>query len=160
MCAHTSFVVLHDNGIHEVAVDICDCEDAAIHGSAEIQMMRAGWFPATDENPRTCATFQCLDLFMASTLQAKTTIWDFYGMLEKLTGNSGKKPPNRYRAFIRMCREYRHLLMLKRAGRAHALDGVEGTKAGDLAVLCPCCPQPGVNIPEGWANAPPGDQCV
>jgi hypothetical protein len=160
MALHSHFVVLHTNGIHEVAVDACDCENKLLAGPVEEQMERVGWFPATDQNPRTCATFACLDLFLLSTHQAKTTMWDFYGMLEKLTKNAGGKPPNRYHAFIRMCREFRHLLMLKRAGRGHALSGVTGTKPGELAVLCPCCPDPAVNLPADWQNAAPEDQYV
>ncbi|KAJ7431875.1 hypothetical protein B0H11DRAFT_2261289 [Mycena galericulata] len=155
---HSAFVVLHTNGIHEVAVDVCNCEDAVLAGPPEIQMLRAGWFPATDDRPRTCATFACLDLFLVSTHQAKTTMYDFYGMLEKLTNNTGLKPPNRYHAFMRMCREYRHLLMLKRAGRGHEPSGVEGTKPGALAVVCPCCPRPGVNLPDNWQDAATEDQ--
>ncbi|KAJ7900467.1 hypothetical protein B0H13DRAFT_2336571 [Mycena leptocephala] len=158
MALHSHFVVLHTNGIHEVAVDACDCENKLLAGPVEEQMERVGWFPATDQNPRTCATFACLDLFLLSTHQAKTTMWDFYGMLEKLTKNAGGKPPNRYHAFIRMCREFQHLLMLKRAGRGHALSDVAGTKPGELAVLCPCCPDPAVNLPADWQNAAPEDQ--
>ncbi|KAJ7732736.1 hypothetical protein DFH07DRAFT_968305 [Mycena maculata] len=48
--------------------------------------------------------------------------------------------------------------MLERGGRGHAPDGVQGTKPGELAVLCPCCPHPGINIPDGWENAPTEDQ--
>ncbi|KAJ7300519.1 hypothetical protein DFH08DRAFT_919257 [Mycena albidolilacea] len=77
------------------------------------------------------------------TYQAKTTII---------------KPANHYHAFLRMVREYSHLLMLKRAGRGHAKSGVLGTAQGELAVLCPCCPVPGVNLPEGWENTPPEQQ--
>ncbi|KAJ6545494.1 hypothetical protein B0H19DRAFT_955229, partial [Mycena capillaripes] len=75
---------------------------------------------------------------------------DFYAMLEKLTNHTDVKPPNRYRAFLRMCREYAHILMLKRAGRGHDLLGIEATKEGECAVLCPCCSRPGVNIPEDF----------
>ncbi|KAJ7714051.1 hypothetical protein DFH07DRAFT_974574 [Mycena maculata] len=157
MCPNADFIVLHDNGIHQVNVDICDCENVALAGPPEIQMLRAGLFPATDEKPRTCATFQCLDAFLVSTLQAKTTMYDFYAMLEKMTDNTGKKPPNRYHAFLLMCRKYRHLVMLERGGRGHAPDGVQGTKPGELAMLCPCCPHPGINIPDGWENAPTED---
>jgi hypothetical protein len=95
-----------------------------------------------------------------STLQSKMTIYDFYFMLEKLTNNTGVKVPNRYRAFTRMCREYRHLQMLMRAGRGHDPAGVEGTKPGALAVRCPCCPRPGVNLPEDWAQASPENAYV
>lgn len=47
-----------------------------------------------------------------------------------------------------MSREWRHLHQLKRSARGHDSEGVEQTKAGELAVLCPACPQPGMNLPE------------
>jgi hypothetical protein len=85
-------------------------------------------------------------------------MYDYYSVLEKLSDNTGIKRPNRYHAFLRMVREYTHLLMLKRAGRGHVKSGVMGTQQGELAVRCPCCPQPGVNLPEGWEDAPVGAQ--
>ncbi|KAF8155179.1 hypothetical protein K438DRAFT_1987093 [Mycena galopus ATCC 62051] len=153
---HTQFIVLHMNGIHEVAVDSCDCEHRAWAGAPEEQLLRAGWFPATDDRPRTCATTELLDSFVAQTYQAKTTM--YYSVLEKLSNNAGVKPPNRYHAFLRMVREYSHLLMLKRAGCGHAKTGVIGTKQGELAVKCPSCPDPGVNLPAGWEDASPQDK--
>lgn len=44
--------------------------------------------------------------------------------------------------------------MLKRAGRGHDECGVQGTRPGELAVICPACPHPGINLPEGWEDAP------
>ncbi|KAJ7166440.1 hypothetical protein C8R43DRAFT_946003 [Mycena crocata] len=152
------FLVLHSNGFHRVAVDACDCENAALAGPPEIQLLRAGWYPATEDKPQTCATFEVLDEFLMSTLQAKTTMYDFYAMLEKLTENTGVRQTNRYHAWLRMCREWRHLLMLKRAGIFHCILGFYATKQGQLAVLCPCCPRPGENIPDGWETAEPGEQ--
>ncbi|KAJ6527923.1 hypothetical protein B0H10DRAFT_1664402, partial [Mycena sp. CBHHK59/15] len=70
---HEEFIVLHKNGIHDVAVDLCDCENAENTGAPEIQMLRAGWFPATDDKPRTCATMDMLDDFVIQTLQSKVT---------------------------------------------------------------------------------------
>jgi len=52
-------------------------------------------------------------------------------------------------------RMWRHLKMLKQAGRGQDPLGAEGTKEGELAVECPACPHPGRNLPEGWENAPP-----
>ncbi|KAJ7736633.1 hypothetical protein B0H16DRAFT_1466534 [Mycena metata] len=156
---HADFVVLHTNGIHEVAVAACDCENRWLAGPPEEQMLRAGWFPATDDKPRTCATLEVLDLFMISTHQAKTTIYDFYSMLEKLTNNAGIKPSSRYHAFLRMCREYAHLLSLIRAGCAHKPEGgVEATGPGELCVLCPVCPHPGVNLPNDWDKVSEADK--
>ncbi|THU99859.1 hypothetical protein K435DRAFT_658235 [Dendrothele bispora CBS 962.96] len=45
--------------------------------------------------------------------------------------------------------------MLRRGGRGN--DGersIGETKPGELAVECIACPQPGVNLPDGWHNAP------
>lgn len=44
--------------------------------------------------------------------------------------------------------------MLKWAGRSQVPDGVASTCIGDLAVRCPMCPLPGINLPEGWEDAP------
>jgi hypothetical protein len=49
-----------------------------------------------------------------------------------------------------MMRAWRHLRMLKRSGRGHDPAGVSATKEGECAILCPACPQPGINLPSGW----------
>ena len=51
-----------------------------------------------------------------------------------------------------MMREWKHLKMMKRAGRGQDSTGVNGTKPGELVVECPACPHPGVNLPENWKN--------
>ncbi|KAJ7604794.1 hypothetical protein DFH06DRAFT_1150853 [Mycena polygramma] len=153
--ACNGFVVLDLGYIHIVNVDFCGCERRAKVGTERIQLLRRRWFPATHEYPRSAATLAMLDFFLMQTLQAKTTMYDFYTALEKSTDSTGVKPPNRYREFLRMVREYRHLLMLKRAGRGHCERGVAGTKPGELALRCPACPRPGVNLPDDWESAPP-----
>ena len=50
-----------------------------------------------------------------------------------------------------MTHEWRHLKMMKRAGRRHN----SSTKdEGSCAILCLACPQPGINLPANWENAP------
>ncbi|KAF7308965.1 CxC2 domain-containing protein [Mycena kentingensis (nom. inval.)] len=152
------FVVLHANGIHEVALDFCGC-----YHSKDVdhqQLLKAGYYPATLDAPRTCATFSCLDLFQALSLHGKTTAYDFYSTLEALTNAVGIKPPDRYRVFLRVARQWRHLHLLKRAGRGHDKYGVVGTGQGELAIRCPACPRPGVNLPDNWAEASPEDRCL
>ncbi|KAJ7448160.1 hypothetical protein FB451DRAFT_1343347 [Mycena latifolia] len=156
--APETFVVLHLNAIQEVAVDYCGCNEEFLHGDHYVQLLRRGFYPATVHEPQTAATFELLNFFHAQTLQAKTTMYDFYVTLEKLTDNTGVKPPNRYSEFLRMTRQWWHLLLLKRAGRGHDPSGVDRTQPGECAVLCPACPRPGVNLPEGWENASPEDR--
>ncbi|KAJ7798666.1 hypothetical protein B0H14DRAFT_2286190, partial [Mycena olivaceomarginata] len=42
----SEFVVLHYNGIHEVAVDFCGCEHQGQVGGMDTQLLRKGWYPA------------------------------------------------------------------------------------------------------------------
>ncbi|KAJ7141824.1 hypothetical protein C8R46DRAFT_1233533 [Mycena filopes] len=138
-----AFVVLHTNGIHEVAVDFCGCEGALDAGAPYVQLLRAGWFPGTHERPQTCATFLLLERSHIDTLQCKMTMYHSYASLEKLTDNTGNKPPDRYHEWMRICREWFHLELLKHAGRALAYDptGVEGRDRAN-----------------GWQDAPPEER--
>ena len=43
--------------------------------------------------------------------------------------------------------------MLKRGGRAYDQTGVDGMSPGELAVRCPACPIPSVNLPPNWKSA-------
>lgn len=52
-----------------------------------------------------------------------------------------------------MSQEWGHLKMLKRGGRGYDARGVAGTLQGELAIVCPACPQPGINLPEKWEEA-------
>lgn len=53
-------------------------------------------------------------------------------------------------------RMWRHLKMLKRAGRGHDPEGAKATRMGECAVECVACPHPGKNLPDGWESAPEG----
>ncbi|KAJ6564337.1 hypothetical protein B0H19DRAFT_942572, partial [Mycena capillaripes] len=156
--ANKHFVVIHDNGIHKVAVDFCECEQQRKAGLPYIQLLCYGLYPATEDKPQTCTTFEVLDKFVLSTHQAKMTAYDFYCILERLTNRASMKPPNWYQVLLWMSHQWRHLLMLLRAGRGHDPLSMLGTAPGELALLCPVCPRLHVNLPEGWENAPPEDR--
>ncbi|KAG1759386.1 hypothetical protein EDD22DRAFT_955913 [Suillus occidentalis] len=59
---------------------------------------------------------------------------------------------------MHMVHEWRHLLQLRCSGRGHDPTGANGTNSRELAVLCPACPHPGKNLPDGWESAPPSIQ--
>ncbi|KAF7305850.1 CxC2 domain-containing protein [Mycena chlorophos] len=155
---HSEFVIIHTNGIHTVAVDFCGCHRRK--DADYIQLLRRRWFPATSDQPQTCATFACLDSMHSFALEAKITPRGYYDGLVILTDGSGSKPPDRYKAVLRMLRAYWHLLALKRAGRGHEPGGVKATRHGQLAILCPACPRPGINLPADWRSAPSNKQCI
>lgn len=52
-----------------------------------------------------------------------------------------------------MIRMWCHLRLLKRGERAHDPTGAQGTAPGELAVLCPACPYPNINLPADWKLA-------
>ncbi|KAJ7099324.1 hypothetical protein B0H15DRAFT_1001957 [Mycena belliarum] len=146
------FVVVDTHGVHEVGLNFCNCSTAQPH---DIQLLRARWYPATGKNPRTAATFRVLRRYHLMVLESKCSGQEFYNSIARETDNTGTQPVrDRYDEFLRMGREWRHLRMLKRAGRGHAKGGVDGTKAGECALLCPACPQPGMNLPPNWKEAP------
>lgn len=165
------FTVMHTNGIHCVAVNFCACDQKI---SRRQQLLREGWYPATVRWPQTCATAQLLKQFHILTLTGKIPAYDYYNALERLTDNTGVNVPKvntsisrdiphthvehtqpRYKEFMRIVRQYRHLKMMKRSGRGNVLDGLKTTQRGDLAIFCLACPIPGVNLPEGWESVAP-----
>ena len=149
---HSAMLVIHINGIHQVAIQYCGCSKAI---PQHLQLLRRGLYPATQLSVKTCASFQVLDLLHKLALTTKSSTYDFYRALEKLTSNTGINVPKlRYRALFRMSIQWRHLKLLKWGGRGHDPSGVASTKSGELVVVCPSCPHPGINLPDGWENAP------
>jgi hypothetical protein len=149
---HSAMLVIHVNGIHNVAIRYCGCSKAI---PQHLQLLRRGLYPASQLLVKTCASFQVLDLLHKLALTTKSSTYDFYRALEKLTNNTGIGVPKlRYRALFRMSIQWRHLKLLKWGGRGHDPSGVVGTKSGELAVVCPSCPHPGINLPDGWEDAP------
>ncbi|KAJ7791277.1 hypothetical protein B0H14DRAFT_3567333 [Mycena olivaceomarginata] len=149
----TTSVSSTSNGIHEVGLDFCCCGLAEDH---DVQLLRARLYPATTTNPVTAATFRVLRDFHLLSLEAKCSAHHFYNKLARQTNNNGVfQPRTRYNEFLRMTRQWRHLQMLKRAGRGHAANGIPGTRPGECALLCPACPQPGKNLPAdgSWRTA-------
>ncbi|KAG1788040.1 uncharacterized protein HD556DRAFT_1434199 [Suillus plorans] len=147
------FIVLHVNGVHEVALDFCGCETAQ---SPTTQLLRIRWFPATVLEPKTAATFKLLRHFHILSFESKVSTFEYWQTLTRLTHNRGVVVvKDRYDALLRMIREWRNITLLKRFGRGHDPAGTGATEQGSCAVLCPACPQPGKNLPENWESAPP-----
>jgi hypothetical protein len=59
---------------------------------------------------------------------------------------------NRYRELMTMSREWNDLSLQKHFGFGHDLDSKPSH--GNLALFCPACPQPGINIPSKTPNDP------
>ncbi|KAJ7198691.1 hypothetical protein C8J57DRAFT_1104953, partial [Mycena rebaudengoi] len=145
-----TFVVVHGDGVEEVAIDYCGCGGPPV----TVQLLRAGLYPATTTNPRTAATFGVLRRFHLMSFESKCSAYEFYHSLARSADNTGlNPPPDRYHEFLRMTREWRNLQMCKRCGRGHDPLGLKNTAPGECALLCPACPHPGKNLPDGWQEA-------
>ncbi|KAF7353234.1 CxC2 domain-containing protein [Mycena sanguinolenta] len=167
------FVIIDIHGVHQVALDYCGCGQG---GHPTRQLLRSQLWPATTTNPKTAATFAVLRLYHLVSFEAKCSALEFYQSLARQTDNLGlnrrkrsahneavntesdhseklgKMEKERYHGFLRMTRQWRHIRMLKRAGRGHDPAGIANTKPGECALLCPACPQPGKNLPPNWRD--------
>ncbi|KAF8871980.1 hypothetical protein BD779DRAFT_1453348 [Infundibulicybe gibba] len=150
---NSDFTILDNRGIFSVTLDFCACGERAQSRTA--QLLCARLFPATVENPRTAATFRVLETLEMLSYTSKVSVFEFYQALSRLTDNTKMNtPPDRYPQLLRMIREWRYLKLLKHAGCGHNPKGISAAQPGECAVLCPACPQPGKNMPQGWKRAP------
>ncbi|TEB06358.1 hypothetical protein FA13DRAFT_1760159 [Coprinellus micaceus] len=122
------------------SVLVCSCMGAE---ELHIQLLKAGFYPATSTETRTVFTFELLDLYLAETLECHTATHSFYSKLQRLTNESfPSSVPDRYRELLRVGRQWRNLKELMTPGE------------GDLALFCAACPQPGINLPDSWQLDP------
>ncbi|KAF7971014.1 hypothetical protein HWV62_22285 [Athelia sp. TMB] len=146
------FTLVDTSGIHSMKLVLCGCPG---HPPPNIQLLRSRWFPATILSPRSAFTFDALNFFHLLNTQGKLSLHHFYKSLHSQTDNAGiREIKNRYDEMRPVMRMWRHLKMLKRAGRGNDPGGVTQTRMGECAVECPACPQPGKNLPDGWETAP------
>ncbi|KAF8259195.1 hypothetical protein EI94DRAFT_1707309 [Lactarius quietus] len=126
--------VVDRSGIHDIGVSWCQCSGAPEH---DMQLMMAGLFPATFNNPKTAFTFRVLEDFHLDNLECKTTPSQFFSCLRRLTND---KFPNTV--------PWRALISQKRFGFGYEQN--EEAKPRSMAVFCALCAQLGINLPEDW----------
>ncbi|PPR04217.1 LOW QUALITY PROTEIN: hypothetical protein CVT26_004038, partial [Gymnopilus dilepis] len=112
------------------------------------RISHASLFQCSSSIPTDAMTSQ--SSIAAFSLTNRSSTFDSHRALEK-PSNNGPSNPNRRSLF-------RIVLITApsetvRAGRAHNPAGVEATLPGQLALRCPSCPYPGINVPEDWENA-------
>lgn len=79
---HANFIVAHTNGLHEVALNYCQCRGSP---TPREQLLDYGWWPATVDSPQTCATIQLLRQFHHLSLQCSTNLADYFKVLELMS---------------------------------------------------------------------------
>ncbi|TFK89216.1 hypothetical protein K466DRAFT_38375 [Polyporus arcularius HHB13444] len=142
-------VIVDTEGIHELSVTFCACPNAI---REDLQLLDLGLYPATKSRPRTAFTMRVLDAFSLASKECNASARNYYNILRRTTNSAfPHMVPDRYRELLRVSRQWRNLKMRKWAGFGHRAEAVG---PGDLAVRCPACPQPGVNLPDDWQTDP------
>lgn len=83
-----NFTVVDSSGVHAFPLSFCDCFG---HPHHRIQLLRAGWLPASIKQPRTAFTFDCLETFQLLNLQGKVSAHDFCKSLDHKSDSTGLK---------------------------------------------------------------------
>lgn len=156
--------VVDTSGLHSLMIRFCRCADAL---SPDMQLFRTGLFPASFTSPKTAFTFAVLDDFLLDNLECGTSAMNYYSKLRRITSSvfphlvpvsnvdvlhctAYHDQKDRYRELMRVGRQWRQLKQLKWQGFGHEK---RKPKAGELALFCPACPQPGVNVNLAEKNA-------
>ncbi|KAG1718837.1 hypothetical protein EDD22DRAFT_983478 [Suillus occidentalis] len=117
-----------------------------------LHLLKARLFPASITHPQSAFTFNILDNFLIDALECKTSAMSFYQKLCCFTNNAfPHKIPDHYHELMRMSRIWRDLMNRIHFGFGHKMDASPGP--GDLALYCPTCPQPGINLPSSWKDS-------
>lgn len=144
--------VVHTNGIHNLAMISCECRG---HDMLPCDLLASRLLPASFQKIRTLFTAQVLDLFRLSNLELKASAYQFYHLLQRFTCPSAPaEVDNLYREFRRMSWLWRWMKKLKWAGYISQRIPVADIGPGKLAIYCPACPQPGINVAESWRDDP------
>ena len=144
--------VVHTNGIHNIAMISCECQG---HDMLPKDLIASRLLPASFERIRTLFSQQLLDRFRLCNLELKSSAYHFYHLLKRMTCPMAPDTVvDLYREFRRMSRIWRWMKRLKWAGYGNHDKKANEVKDGELAVFCPTCPQPGVNIPDNWKSDP------
>ncbi|KAJ7716059.1 hypothetical protein B0H16DRAFT_1667011 [Mycena metata] len=157
-------VVLEYPYVHNVHYQYCGCKKSDTTPPLQ-QLLRNKWYPATQIDPATCATFATLETFRLENIVGNMNVSDFITTMERRTNTTGSTGMNRvpkltalqhrYKEFMRMSRQWAFLTRMKRAGLGHDKAGLAATKLGQGAVICWACPYDSRNLPPGWQDVDP-----
>lgn len=156
--------IVHVNGIHHLALVTCSCRG---HDNVPLDLMFTRLVPTSFVRFRTLFTVAVLDHFRLSNLELKASGYQYFNFLRRLTMPSAPSQViNFYHELRRLSRLWRWMKRIKWAGYGHSSqsptvpsqenltepskrDPMEPSQ-GELAVFCPACPQPGINLPRNW----------
>ena len=153
-CSKASFIVettiVHTSRIQMASISYCGCEgqDKATKPRPQ-QLIRSGLYLASFKRTSSAFSVAVLKQFYHLCTQGKLTAHDFIASLRRLT-NYGFLDDSKdcYREFMMAYRQFCFLRSLRWSHRR--ADKI--LPEGSLAIECPACPQPKMNMDPIWKN--------
>ncbi|EJF55967.1 hypothetical protein DICSQDRAFT_150671 [Dichomitus squalens LYAD-421 SS1] len=151
--------IVHDHGIHEYPVRFCPCLDPETDEPVPepIQLIHFGLWPGTWKRPESAYTISGLRDHQLLGLQAQMSTHDYFEYLRRTTDMvCPEDVPDRYRELMTAAREF----MFTRATKRADVEPTQELEPGVLAIRCPACPQPGINMDPKYEKTgrPEGDE--
>jgi len=78
-------LIVDTSGVHRLQIRCCQCPAAE---RPDVQLFRAGLFPASFINPKTVFTFAVLDDFLLDNLECGTSAMNYYSKLRRTTSSA------------------------------------------------------------------------
>ncbi|OCH89243.1 hypothetical protein OBBRIDRAFT_804820 [Obba rivulosa] len=124
---------MHSYGINDLGVCFCTCLDNELEGMPDaLQLIAVGMWPASWDKPMSAFTIDVMKQFHLLSLQSQIPCTN--------------KSQDHYRELLRAMQEFIWIWAMKRAGQEPA----RRMTPRCLGILCPTCPQPGINMdPQG-----------
>jgi hypothetical protein len=137
--------VVHSNGFHSLPIVWCHCPGSDC--DRDLQLLDLHLYPASYKNVKTVFTFSCLDDHRCENLECKSSHYQYYSKLRRMTcPEYPEASPKRYAELCRVARQWRNLKYRKWFG----IWSDEKPERGQMAIFCAACPQDGVNLPPDW----------
>ncbi|KAJ8507467.1 hypothetical protein ONZ45_g10166 [Pleurotus djamor] len=141
--------IVHTNGVHQCEVEWCMCQSEISHYE---QLLKSRLFPATVLLPSTAFTLEALSMLHLIRVECKVASSSYYSLLQRLHGGHTESSPDRSREMERASRCYQSIMARVNEGHFIWIP----LSVGCLALFCPACPQPGINVTDRtWSSTDP-----
>ncbi|KAG6864254.1 hypothetical protein C0991_011049 [Blastosporella zonata] len=142
--------LVHTNGVQYITLLSCSCSGT---NNWATDLAHAMLIPTSFHSPRTFFTATVLDDYRLTNLECKASAYQYWQKICRVTSSTAPgEVDNLYRELRRLSRSWRWLKKVKWAGFPHTGKDFMEPGPGELAIFCPTCPQPGVNLPSNWED--------
>ncbi|KAN0141115.1 hypothetical protein V8E53_000871 [Lactarius tabidus] len=133
---------VHNTGVFDLEILYCICPNASDRGE---QLLQAQMFPSSIKNIETVFTSSVLDDFLVDNLECKTTAQHITNRMFP------DNVPDLYRQLLQASRQWHDLQNRMSSGLGHQQES-SNQADGSMAIFCPACLQPGINLPSDWKD--------